>query len=349
MKKYISKLLTAVILTSVITPVASAATSVTMTIDADNVTHTVTKNLYGINNEWWVSENTYLGKDYGKIGSFSQDFQNSEYHAVMPEYSSLYLNQGDGRERYYIKNGSAITNNASQSSIVFDGDLYENQFVDGVLQHPADDILKLSDHKPSFSGYKNPTLYVGGLDGYVGFTSTYDFQFRYHNLGKKPTDMLVVNEKGGNYALNMSPTQNGRTSYFGKENLSVMDKTSLMSFSVKLEDKNGVVRLSLVKDGDLSNVGNIWEELGYANTGVGQFIRNDGASQWLDAVTINAGQVKLGKRTAVCSIDAGKWYTINYYLNTEVNPPEHMLVVLDSDKSEVARSESIKVSIASSL
>lgn len=325
-------------------PVSYAQTSVNMQIDTNTVTRKVTPYLYGLNNEWWSTEKTYLGKDYGKTESFKQDFRDEAYTNIMPAYGELYFNPSDDKIRKYIKNGLSITSNASQSSVVFDGALYENQIINGVVQRPVSDVLMVENNRPSFAGFTNPELKVGGLDGYVGFTSTYDFQFRYGEANEEPTDMLVMQENENNFALHMNPTQNGRVSYFGKENVSISDKTTSLSFRVKIKDRNGIVRLDLVRDGDLGNIERVWNEHKFSNVSTAQFLQNNGKAQWIDVVTVNGGKVCLGKNKLVCTMDTDKWYTLEYCLNTEdINNANHMLIVKDELGNEIARSESEKV------
>ena len=272
----------------------------------------------------------------GRVTEFSNDFESSEYYEPPAEYGEFYQSERSSSALPYIKNAAEYNGNASNSSYIFDGDMYENQYNDGVLQHPASNVYQTANNKYSMPTLKNENMRLGGLDGYIGFFSRYSFLSTIRCDGFDGTKNLLVSDDGsGNHLLKMSPVNvngiaNGEASFFGKNNLSLYGRTTCFEFDVNISNEGNGVRLSIVKDGNLENA--LKEGLAnhFGNVNVTQMLRNSGKAVWYDAVTFKNGTIYLGNDTNGTEVGAympDTTYKVKYYLNLEGEQPYNMVVV----------------------
>ena len=287
----------------------------------------------------------------GKITEFSNDFENTEYYEPAAEYGEFYQTERSGSSIPYIKNAGEYKGNASNSSYIIDGDIYEDQYKDGVLQHPASNVYQTANNKYSMPTLKSDNMRLGGLDGYIGFFSRYSFLSTIRCDGFDGTQNLLVTDDGNdNHILRMSPvnvnaTANGEASFFGKTNLSLYGRTTCFEFDVNISNEGNGVRLSIVKDGNLENALKEGEANRFGNVNVTQMLRNNGKAVWYDAVTFKNGSIYLGNDingTEVGAYELDSLYKVKYYLNLENGVPYNMVVV-EHDGNVVSESGLIEI------
>ena len=109
------------------------------------------------------------------------------------------------------------------------------------------------------------------------------------------------------------------------ENISILNKTTCMSFRIKMQDMNGTVSLKLVQDS-----------------------KENGRAQ-LTAVTLKDGKVYLGNEDTVLVSEYEKntWYDIRYYLNTEDREnAKNILEIADENGNILGKSNDTEIAVS---
>lgn len=291
MKKFIALVL--IISTfAVFVPAHAEDKSLLMSVDTENIVRSVSENMFGVNSEWGSeSENLYLDPNYGREQDFREDFESCL--KTPAQTGEIYTWTSQTKPHTYIKNGGEYDGNASESTFTIDGDLYENQYLNGELQYPKQNIDSHADETNptvyNFDGMLKNKLKIGGLPGWHGFSTRYEYLHIINN-----EDLQVVNQAGNkslclaprNYSATAAP--NGTASFFGKDNLKIFDGISKLSAAIKADNIGEGIRIHLIKNGGLNNVGDEWKRTPHGGQQTVWTLANNGKAEWLDIVTFSS-------------------------------------------------------------
>lgn len=273
-----------------IVPVCADDNSLLMMVNTESTVRNVSETMFGVNSEWgYESENLYLDSNYCFEQNFKENFES--YLQTPAEMGEIYTWTSQTEPHTYIRNAAEYDGNASESTFIIDGDLYENQYINGKLQHPKQNIDSHADKNNStiyaFEGMINDKLKIGGLPGWRGFSSRYEYLHVINN-----EDLQVV-QKDGNKCLCLAPRNysavvapNGIASFFGRDKLGITGGMSELYAKVKVDNVGSGIRIHLVKNGELNAVGDEWRSIPHGGQGTAWAMTNNGEAEWLDIVTL---------------------------------------------------------------
>lgn len=296
----------------------------------------------------------------GSVTSCTIDFEDSELYSVQPDWSkSLYQSESlknQNRPTHYISNGDKFKGSAAQNMWMIKegynvyGDIsastettYESAYAN--LQQA---ITK--NTKNDYSEETYPHMVKNqGISGWFGFGT--DNMFYNYTLASGATEYtgydkndMIVTADGQNHSLTLAPKGNGTAggkaynnySLFGKENIDVADKITMVEGKVKITDEGGGVRLMLATAANLNLDGvrtDTLVPLYYTKT-FNQMIALCDNPAWFDAVTFKNNKVYAGNTAGaeLCSYNKNQWYTVRYYLDlTNINAPKNTVVIYNDD------------------
>lgn len=279
--------------------------------------------------------------------SFVNDF---ESYDESPGIGYFYESAAAPSQAPYINNADTYNGLASETAIIFQGDMYANQYVNNVLQKPAAYVYSASNNK--YYNIISANQRIGGFEGYWGFNTRFIQKSQLRNSsvdGLK--DMTVVKLGDGNKVLCLEPLNNkslpnGYGSYFGNPDLELKEKVTVFEGKIRIDKDTEAIRLHIVKgysnaktsEGALGYFRQKWADNGYGDVNAIQFIKTNRA--WFDALTIKDGVIYLGKainQNEVCAYQSGnesgegEWFTIRYMLNLlDLTNPKNSVEIITS-------------------